>query len=73
MVFTDKTLETIDKTYYTNWKKTGYCNGVLGLEIHGDRLTHNSMVLCELTNLSRVIDELTMYREAIKEVTGIEF
>lgn len=73
MKFTDETLHEIDNAYFKELKKNHYCNGVMGLEIHGDRLAHNSMILCELTELSRVIEELTMYRNAIKEVTGIEF
>lgn len=74
MKFTEETMTAIEQEYYKERRKNHYGNGVLGLEIHGDRLVHNGcMVICEITDLSMVIDELTMYKTAIEKITGITF
>lgn len=53
---------------YLNGKKT---NVIVGNGFSGATVFHNSMAVCTVEELPRMIAELTMIRDAIEEETGL--
>ena len=77
MKLTDKALERIDRNL-TDKKKARPLNGsVIGIGVNlkdsigGATVFKDNWGICEVEDLSRMIEELTMLRDAITEETGI--
>lgn len=69
MYITETATKKIDEEY----RKRGGKFKIAGLEIHGNRVVTNGLSICEITEISRFIDELTAFRDAILDATGIQF
>ena len=72
MKFTKEALEAIDNKKFDllgNYRKR---HGV-GVALHDGRVCVNSLSVCNVDELTKLIEDLTDLREAIKVVTGIEF
>ena len=70
MRFTDSKIKDINDRMVAK-KENTYLN--LGDSINGATIFKENWAICEVSELSRMIYELTVLKEAIEEETGIEF
>ncbi len=77
MKFTEAKIETINNTCDEKKKANPISRHIIGLGIRLDNSLEGTIVLknnwaiCEVEELSQMIKELTMMKEAIEEETGL--
>ena len=77
MRFTEQTIENINNALTEKKKNNRLCNNELGIgvnlssSINGASAFINNWQICEVDKLNRMIEELTMLKEAIEEETGL--
>ena len=77
MMFTNETIEKVSRVKYKIAEKSGTHILYTGLEIKNgsnvSKIFSNDRYICDVEDLSHMIEELKMFRDTIKQATGIEF
>ena len=78
MKFNEKTVNEINDTLVDKKRENPVSRNVLGIgvnlrnSIDGSGAYLNNWQICKIDDLARIIEELTMLKEAIEEETGLE-
>lgn len=73
IMFTEDKLRQIENNLTDKKKKNPINKNIIGVGVHlyDIGVVKDNMKICNIEELSRVIEELTMLKESIKEETGV--